>query len=142
FSGWSAPLYGALGIDRLIARRGDATVETAGRMDLVRDGIGIDMKVAGQGITADDFKRLWPYIMGGESRDWFVANVPQGTVKSARMRFKFPVETMALTGESDEPLPPGSMDIDIVGEGVAIRPTETMPPIVIEGDTRISYDGN
>ncbi|QQR40794.1 hypothetical protein [Devosia rhizoryzae] len=142
FSGWSAPLYGALGIDRLVARRGDASVATAGRIDLVQDGIGIDMSVAGQGITADDFKRLWPYIMGGESRDWFVANVPQGTVKNARMEFNFPVGAMDLTGGSDQPLPPDSMDIEIIGEGVAITATEAMPPIQILGETRIAYDGN
>ncbi|NMA97401.1 MAG: DUF3971 domain-containing protein [Phyllobacteriaceae bacterium] len=142
FTGWSAPLYGALGIDRLVARRGDASVATAGRIDMLRDGIGLDMTVAGQGITADDFKRLWPYIMGGESRDWMVANVTQGTVKSANMRFTFPVGTMNMLEGSDEPLPPDSMDIDIVGENVAIRPTEAMPPILIDGETRISYDGD
>src|SRR5690606_15859870 len=142
FAGWSAPLYGALGVDRLVARRGDAEVATAGRIDMVRGGIGLDMTVAGQGITADDFKRLWPYIMGGESRDWMVANVTQGTVKSAKMRFKFPVGTMNMLEGSDEPLPPDSMDIDIVGENVAIKPTEAMSPILIDGETRISYDGN
>lgn len=142
FTGWSAPLYGALGIDRLVARRGEAEVATAGRIDMVLDGIGIDMTVAGQGITADDFKRLWPYIMGGESRDWLVSNVTQGTVKSARMRFNFPVGSMSLLEGGDEPLPPDSMDIDIVGEGVAIKATEAMPPILIDGETRISYDGN
>lgn len=139
FSGWSAPLYGAMGIDRFVANKAGATVETKGRIDLLQGGLGVDMVVAGQGISADDFKRLWPYLMGEESRDWFVANVPSGRVKTARMVFDFPVGSLALDGE-DRPLPPNSMNIEVVAEGVAIRPIETMEPIVIAGDTRLSYD--
>ncbi len=138
-SGWSAPLYGAVGIDRLIARKGDAVVETSGRLDLVQDGLGVNMSVAGQGVSADDFKRLWPYVMGEEARDWFVANVTDGRVKSARMTFNFPVGSMALAGEP-KPIPEDSMQISIVGEGVAVKPTPAMPPIVIAGDTRLRVD--
>ncbi|MEQ9636255.1 MAG: AsmA-like C-terminal domain-containing protein [Devosia marina] len=139
FSGWSAPLYGALGIDRLTATKPGATVETAGRIDMVQAGMGLDMTIAGQGVTADDFKRLWPYVMSGESRDWFVANVTEGRVKDARLRFNFPVGTLAI-GVEDVPIPPDSMQIDIVGEGVAIKPTPEMPPILISGDTRLRLD--
>lgn len=139
FSGWSAPLYGALGIDRFIARKGDATVETAGRVDMLRAGLGIDMTVAGQGVAADDLKRLWPYIMGGDSRDWFVANVTDGTVQHSRMEFKFPVGSMAIGGES-KPIPDGAMQIDMVGVGVAIKPTAEMDPIAIDGETRLQVD--
>jgi hypothetical protein len=139
FSGWSAPLYGALGIDRFIARKGDSTVETTGRVDMLRAGLGIDMTVAGHGVSADDLKRLWPYIMGGSSRDWFVANVTEGTVQRSRMAFKFPVGSMALEGES-KPIPDGAMQIDMVGVGVAIKPTADMDPIAIEGETRLQVD--
>src|SRR5690606_29551380 len=106
FSGWSAPLYGALGIERFLARKGKATVEAAGRIDMLQAGLGIKMSVAGQGVSADDLKRLWPYIMGGDSRDWFVANVTEGTVAHSRMDFNFPVGTMSLEGE-DKPIPKG-----------------------------------
>ena len=139
FSGWSAPLDGALGIDQFIARKGEATVETTGRIDLLRAGLGIDMTVAGQGVSADDLKRLWPYVMGGESRDWFVANVTEGTVARSRMEFNFPVGTLGIDGE-DKPIPDGSMQIDMVGTGVAIKPTAEMAPIAIEGETRLQVD--
>lgn len=136
FSGWSAPLYGALGIDRLLARKGEGTIETTGRMDMLRTGLGIDMSIAGQGVSADDVKRVWPYVMGGESRDWFVANVTDGVVTQARLDFKFPVGSMALDGE-DRPIPEGAMKIDMVGAGVAIKPTAEMAPIAIDGETRL-----
>lgn len=139
FSGWSAPLYGTLGIDRFLARKGDATVETTGRIDMLQAGLGLDMTVAGKGVSADDLKRLWPYIMGGDSRDWFVANVTEGTVANSRMEFHFPVGSLGLDGE-DKPVPDGAMQIDMVGTGVAIKPTAEMPPIVIEGETRLRVD--
>ncbi|KRA42583.1 AsmA-like C-terminal domain-containing protein [Devosia sp. Root635] len=139
FSGWSAPLYGALGIDRFLARKGEATVETTGRIDMLRAGLGIQMTVAGQGVSADDLKRLWPYIMGGDSRDWFVANVTDGTVASSRMDFNFPVGSLGLAGE-DKPIPRDSMQIDMIGTGVAIKPTAAMAPIAIDGETRLQVD--
>ena len=139
FSGWSAPLYGALGIDRFLARKGDATVETAGRLDMLRAGLGLEMTVAGQGVSADDLKRLWPYIMGGDSRDWFVANVTEGTVLRSRMDFRFPVGSLGLEGE-DKPIPKDSMQIDMIGTGVAIKPTAEMAPIAIDGETRLQVD--
>jgi hypothetical protein len=139
FSGWSAPLYGALGIDRLIARKGEATVETAGRIDMLQAGLGIDMKLVGQGVSADDVKRLWPYVMGGESRDWFVANVTDGAVSSARMAFNFPVGSLGLDGE-EKPIPDGAMQIDMIGTGVAVKPTAEMAPIAIDGATRLQVN--
>ncbi len=139
FSGWSAPLYGAMGIDRFVARKGDAVVETKGRIDMLRAGLGIEMDVAGNGVTADDLKRLWPYVMGGESRDWFVANVTDGRIKQSRMAFNFPVGSMAL-GDEVKPIPEGGMYVEIIGENVAIKPTDTMAPIVIDGDTRLLVD--
>ena len=139
FSGWSAPLYGALGIDRLIARKGSATVETAGRIDMLQAGLGIDLTLAGTGVSADDMKRLWPYLMASESRDWFVANVTEGTVRQARMAFKFPVGSIGVDGE-DKPIPEDAIQIDLVGTGVAVKPTATMAPIAIGGDTRLQID--
>jgi hypothetical protein len=139
FSGWSAPLYGALGIDRLVARKADAVVEASGRLDMLRSGVGLDMTIAGEGVSADDLKRLWPYVTGEESRDWFVANITEGTVVDARMSFDFPVGTLALDGE-DKPMPEGAMQIEIIGAGVAVRATPDMEPIHLAGETRFFVD--
>lgn len=139
FTGWSAPLYGALGIDRLIARKGDATVEGAGRFDMLQAGLGIDMTLAGQGVSADDLKRLWPYVMGRDSRDWFVANVTDGAVTRARLAFKFPVGSLGPEAEG-KPIPDGAMQIDMIGRGVAVKPTAAMAPIAIDGETRLQID--
>jgi hypothetical protein len=139
FSGWSAPLYGALGVDRFFARKGEATVETAGRMDMLQSGLGVEMTVTGQGVSADDVKRLWPYVMGEESRDWFVANVADGRVVRSHMKFRFPVGSLAV-GEEDKPIPDGAMQIEMIGQGVTVKPTPDMEPIAIDGETRLLVD--
>ncbi|WP_224702550.1 AsmA-like C-terminal domain-containing protein [Devosia aquimaris] len=142
FTGWSAPLYGALGIDALVARKGDAVVEAKGRVDMLQAGLGLDLELAGQGLSADDFKRLWPYTMARESRDWVVANVTAGTVQQARMAFKFPVGTIARPGEADKAVPPGAIAINLVGTEVSIRPTVTMAPIAMDGEMRVQISDN
>lgn len=140
FSGWSAPLYGALGIDRFVARKGEAVIETTGRLDMLQTGLGVNMTVAGEGVTADDIKRIWPYFMGGDSRTWFVANVTDGHVVKGRLDFDFPVGTLSADGTAKE-MPDDAMNIDISGEGVVIRATEAMDPIAIDGLTRLQVHG-
>ncbi|WDR05670.1 AsmA-like C-terminal domain-containing protein [Devosia rhodophyticola] len=136
FSGWSAPLYGAIGIDRLLAVKDDARIETTGRVDMLRAGLGLQLTIAGENVGADDLKRIWPSLTGSDSRNWFVANVPQGMVDSATLKFNFPVGTLGLDGE-EKPIPKDSMTIDMVGTGVSVKPTPAMDAIAIEGKTRL-----
>ena len=136
---WSAPLYGAMGIDDFQIRKPDgATIAAKGRVDMLLDGIGFKMDIAGNGITADDLKRVWPPMLAADSRNWFVKNVVAGKLKKSSMRYNFPIGAIALAGEEAKPLPPGSMSIDLVGEGVKIKPTDTMEPIALAGETRLT----
>jgi hypothetical protein len=136
FSGWSAPLYGALGIDRMEATKPGAHIMTKGRVDMLRKGLGFDLHISGGGISADDLKRLWPYFLSRDSRDWFVKNVKTGTVDTADMQFSFPVGTVAMKGET-KPIPQNGMSIDMVGSGVTMAVTDTIPPVAVDGKTRL-----
>lgn len=137
FTGWSAPLYGAMGIDQFEASKDDgARLASTGRIDMLRRGMGFDMTIAGEGITADDLKRLWPYFIASDTRDWFVKNVVDGRIKASSMRYSFPVGTVAKKGES-KPIPKNGMFIDITGVGVKIIPMDGMGPIAIDGETRL-----
>jgi hypothetical protein len=136
FSGWSAPLYGALGIDQMEAVKGSAKVTTKGRVDMLRKGLGFDLHVSGSGVSADDLKRLWPYMLSRSSRDWFVKNVKDGMVESADMQFSFPVGTVAMKGE-DKPIPQNGISIDMVGTGVKLGIVDSMAPVAIDGKTRL-----
>ena len=105
-----------------------------GRIDMVRAGTGFEMNIAGDGISADDLKRLWPAFLARDSRDWFVKNVVGGRIKRSTMRYNFPVGSLGEPGEN-KPMPKDAMSIDIVGVGVQIKPLDTMEPITIEGET-------
>jgi hypothetical protein len=136
---WSAPLYGAMGIDNFQIKKADGgAIAAQGRIDMLLDGIGFKMDVAGDGISADDLKRVWPPMMAADARNWFVKNVSAGKLKKSSMRYNFPVGAIDPAGGENKPLPPGSMSIDIVGEGVKIKPTDTMDAVTLEGETRLT----
>lgn len=138
FSGWSAPLYGAVGVESFVAEKPGARLAAIGRIDMLREGMGFDMDIGGEGITSDDLKRLWPYFMAGSSREWFVNNIPTGEIISTTMKYNFPVGSVAMDGEEQKPLPPGSMSIDMLAKDVAITPVAGMAPIALQGNTRLT----
>ncbi|MBN9314368.1 MAG: hypothetical protein J0I99_01370 [Devosia sp.] len=138
FQGWSAPLYGATGIDQFEAKKADGSVlVSTGRIDMVRRGTGFELNVAGDGLSADDIKRLWPAFLAKESRDWFVKNVIGGRIKKSTMRYAFPVGSLGQPGEN-KPLPKNAISIEITGVGVQIKALDTMDPITIEGEMKLS----
>lgn len=137
FSGWSAPLYGALGIDQMLVTKGAGRVVTTGRVDSLRRGVGFDLTVGGENMEADDIKRLWPYFLSPDGRDWFMKTVTGGSVSNAAMRFNFPVGTVARKGEADKPIPPGGLMIDMVGQDVEVAVNEALPSVAIAGRTRL-----
>lgn len=140
---WSAPLYGAMGIDDFQIKKDDGSIIAAkGRIDMLLDGIGFKMDIAGDGISADDLKRVWPPIMAADARNWFVKNVSSGKLRKSLMRYNFPVGSIDPVGGENKPLPPGSMLIDLVGEGVTIKVTDTMDPVTLEGETRLTLRDN
>jgi hypothetical protein len=141
FEGWSAPLYGALGIDRMVAAREGVAVVVQGRIDALREGVGLDLTVGGRGASADDLKRLWPYLFAPEARDLFVEHVIDGQVHSADMRLNFPVGSIAKPGEHAR-IPDGAMQIELVGSDVELRPFEGLPQFAVEGQTRVSVRDN
>jgi len=141
FSGWSAPLYGAVGIDQMVAKKGDALLRVKGRADMLRSGIGFDMEVGGSGITADDLKRLWPYFISPEGRDWFVEHVTEGQVVDTSMTFKFPLGTISMKDDR-QPIPPGAVSINMTGTGVSFVPVDGMEPVAVNGNVRLNVTDN
>lgn len=141
FEGWSAPLYGALGIDRMVVAKDGVGIVLQGRIDMVREGVGLDVTLSGQGASADDIKRLWPYLFAPEGREWFTQHVAEGKVSAADMRFNFPVGSISLDGES-RPMPKGAMHIDLVGNGLKLLPIDGLPEFQVEGEARLTMRDN
>jgi hypothetical protein len=141
YEGWSAPLYGAVGIDRMVVAKDGVSVVMQGRLDMVREGVGLDVSLSGRGASADDIKRLWPYLFAPEGREWFTQYVADGTVSGADMRFRFPVGSIALDGQP-RPMPEGAMQIDLVGRGVQLRPLDGVPEFQVDGEARLTMRDN
>lgn len=139
FDGWSSTLYGALGIDQFKAQRGDMVVQVAGRLDMLRTQMGIDLTVDMQGATADDLKRLWPYLTGTENRDWFVSHIQDGTVTEASMVMNSPLGAVGEPGEEMR-LPETQMRIGLEAENVRFTPVDGMDPILARGISKFTVD--
>ena len=60
FKGWSAPLYGALGIDQAVLSKPGTRIESKGRIDMLRKGIGFDLSVAG--VLGEERYSRYPYM--------------------------------------------------------------------------------
>ncbi|MDB5505629.1 MAG: hypothetical protein JWR75_267 [Devosia sp.] len=141
FSGWAAPLYGAVGIDSFVLRKPGALLATTGDLTLVNEGIGFDMTVAAKGLSADDLKRMWPSMMATDARTWMVKGITGGTLTKATMRFNFPVGSL-VPSDPAKPLAKDSMSIEMVADGLVIKGTDTLPPIAVTGETRVSIRDN
>ncbi|MBJ6987036.1 hypothetical protein [Devosia sp. MC521] len=139
FYGWSAGLYGAVGIDQLTVSKGDGQLSLSGRADMLQSGTGIDLSLTGHDFSVEDMTRLWPYITAPEARDWVLQNVSAGQVLDTQMRFNFPVGTIGAPG-GNAPLPEDSISVMLSGTGMVARPLPSMEPIHISGTSRISID--
>ncbi len=138
---WGAPLYGTIGFDRVVVKKPGVELRAKGRLDLVRQGIGIDVEVDGEGASADDLKRLWPYFIARGGRDWFVPHVVAGKVKTGSLHFTLPVGAIDPYDEN-RPLPPNSGWIDLIGTEVALIPTDGFSPVTLGGDVTLSLRDN
>ncbi len=137
FKGWSAPLYGAMGIDQVVLAKDEgARLEARGRVDMLRKGIGVDMAVAAKSFTAADLKAMWPPLAVPEARDWFLKNVLAGEIESANMKLAFPVGTLSLGGEP-KPIPQNGVFVEMVASGLRIQAVDGMAPIDLQGKTRL-----
>lgn len=141
-SGWSAPLYGALGLDRVVVEKPGAVFRAKGRIDMVRKGIGVDVEIGGEGASADDLKRLWPYFIAPEARDWFVQNVGGGKIVGATAKFKFPVGSLAQDGTARGWVKDSAV-IDMVASNVVIDALGQGEPVRSDGPVRLKMrDGH
>ncbi len=136
FSGWSAPLYGAVGIDQIIVQKPNVTIWAKGRADMLQKGIGLNIEVGGRGASVDDLKRLWPYFIATSGREWFVKHVKQGVAKNISMQFNFPPGSLEQD-QDDMVLPKDAIKIDILGHDVQLIPLEYMDILRIDGNVNV-----
>ncbi|QZO00073.1 DUF3971 domain-containing protein [Chenggangzhangella methanolivorans] len=71
-------------------------------------------------------KRLWPFFLGTSIREWVVENVGAGTVDGLSLTLDVPSGAFAAMGPHD-PLPPGSMSLDIPFTEGTLRGSASLP---------------
>jgi len=136
FSGWVAPLYGAIGIDQIIVKKPDALLWAKGRADLLQKGMGINIEIGGEGSSVDDLKRLWPYFIASTARKWFVKNAKDGIVNSASMQLNFPSGSLPVNDE-EMVIPNGAIKIDLSGRDVKFIPWKGLNPLKVDGEVTL-----
>jgi hypothetical protein len=136
FKGWSAPLYGAVGIDQaILSGPGGTRIESKGRLDLLRKGMGFDMAVAAQNVDVSALKAMWPDFLGSDARSWFLKSVVGGKLETANMKFAFPVGTLDMNNLTK--IPQNGVFVEMVADGVKVKPFDSMAPVEIVGKTRL-----
>lgn len=129
--GWFLPNHGVLGFDRISVFRETELLSGSGRFDFLPGGLAISADVKAVGGTADDYKRLWPYFIAGEARDWFVDHVREGVMKDASLSFRFPSGSIPPLGVRKR-IPEGGISVDLLADAVAVKPVDTLPTLFIE----------
>lgn len=140
--GWSAAVYGAVGIDRLEVSAGDMKIRGNGRLDFLQRGIGIDLDLNLTEASIDQIKRIWPYFVGADFRDVFVSQVRSGTVKEANLSFDLEPGVVDLHGFVDNRIPAGGVFIDAVASDIELAVPQGGVAIDIEGETRMRLEDN
>lgn len=86
----------------------------------------VRLGVVSSAMPASAVKRLWPFFLGTSIRDWVVENVGSGTVDGLSFSLDVPSGAFAAMGPHD-PLPPGSMSLDIPFTDGTLRGSATLP---------------
>lgn len=79
-------------------------------------------------IKTDALKKLWPFWVAPRPRDWILANLHGGTVRSGSLRMFIPAGKLALPREQRKP-EPHELQVDLELEGSRINVAGDIPPL-------------
>lgn len=98
----------------------------SGDADYVDGDVRVHAGIAGQRMSVDDFKRLWPVFVSPKVRDWFNAHLTSGTLDHITIAVNAPFKTLQDGGP---PVPDNGLSIDaLVNHGV-ITPVSGLPAL-------------
>ncbi len=82
--------------------------------------------LAGQRMSVDDFKRLWPAFVSPKVRDWFNEHLTSGTLDHITIAVNAPFETLKASGP---PIPDNGLSIDAVVNHGVVEPVNGLPAL-------------
>ncbi|MCE1235981.1 MAG: AsmA-like C-terminal region-containing protein [Hyphomicrobiales bacterium] len=114
-------------------RFGEATLRSAGRLDLSGPEPRFTYDLQFSPLTVAEVAHGWPHWVASEARTWFVANVHAGRLPDLRIQLKMP------RFDHPETWPGDAMRISSRFEGVRFDPLGRLPAVA-GADGRLSVD--
>jgi hypothetical protein len=81
---------------------------------------------AGTPMSASALKRIWPTLIVPEVREWVIDRIDRGMVQRIEIGINSPVRNLSRKGP---PIPDDGMNINIVANGVTVRPVDDLPSV-------------
>ncbi len=82
--------------------------------------------IAGQRMSVDDFKRLWPVFVSPKVRDWFNEHLTSGTLDHITIAVNAPFQTLR---EGGPPVPDNGLSIDALVNHCVVTPVSGLPAL-------------
>jgi hypothetical protein len=115
---------------------GDIGVAGTGSIDYSAEP-RLTVGFAGTPMSASALKRIWPTLIVPEVREWVIDRVEHGSVQRIEVGVNSPVRNLSRRGP---PIPDDGLNINIVANGVALRPVDDLP-IVRDADLKAHVTG-
>lgn len=92
---------------------------------------------AGTPMSASALKRMWPTLVVPELRQWVIERIERGTLQRIEVGINSPTRNLPRKGP---PIPDDGLSVNIVANGVAVRPVDGMP-VVHDADLKAHVTG-
>jgi hypothetical protein len=77
-------------------------------------------------MSASALKRIWPTLIVPEVREWVIERIEGGTLQRIEIGVNTLVKNLPRKGP---PIPDDGLSVNIVGNGVTVRPVDGLPPV-------------
>ncbi|HZD27160.1 MAG TPA: DUF3971 domain-containing protein, partial [Xanthobacteraceae bacterium] len=115
----------------------DLGVALTGSLDFSGDDPRLTLGIASTRMSVAALKRLWPLTVATKVRAWVLDHVQAGTVERLDISTNALWSTLKSTGP---PVPDDGLLIQIIGNGIEIRPVEGLPAIR-DADVNVHVSG-
>ncbi len=92
---------------------------------------------AGTPMSASALKRVWPALIVPEVREWVIGRIERGAIQRIEIGVNSPVRNLSRKGP---PIPDDGLNINILANGVALRPVDDLP-VIRDADLKAHISG-
>ena len=104
----------------------DVGVFMSGDAEYGSGGLRLHAGLAGQRMSVDDFKRLWPVFVSPKVRDWIDEHLTSGTLDHITIAVNAPFETLKASGP---PIPDNGLSIEALVNHCVVKPVNGLPAL-------------